>query len=80
MRAERVTRLAATLPAGLSEIYFHPGARRDEAFARLMPGYEPEAELAALLDPAVRRAFEAAGCTLVGWPPSRRDSLTSLAR
>jgi hopanoid biosynthesis associated protein HpnK len=67
MRAERVARLATILPPGLSEIYFHPAARRDAAFTRLMPGYEPEAELAALLDPAVRRAFEVAGCTLVGW-------------
>ena len=67
MRAERVLRLAAALLPGLSEIYFHPAARRDAAFARLMPEYEPEAELAALLDPAVRHAFEAAGCALVGW-------------
>ena len=67
MRAERVARLAAVLPPGLSEIYFHPAARRDAAFARLMPHYEPEAEMTALLDPAVRRAFEAVGCALVGW-------------
>ena len=67
MRAERITRLAAALPPGLSEIYFHPAARRDTAFARLMPHYEPEAEMMVLLDPAVRRAFEAAGCALVSW-------------
>ncbi len=67
MRAERIARVAAALPPGLSEIYFHPAARRDSAFARLMPRYEPEAELDALLDPSVRRAFETAGCTLVGW-------------
>ena len=73
MRAERIGRLAAALPPGLSEIYFHPAARRDPAFARLMPDYEPEAELAALLDPAVRRAFEAAGCALVGWSGALRS-------
>lgn len=67
MRAERVARLARALPPGLSEIYFHPAAERDGAFARLMPDYEPEAELAALLDPGVRRAFEDAGCALTGW-------------
>jgi hopanoid biosynthesis associated protein HpnK len=67
MRAERVARLAGALPPGVSEIYFHPAARRDAAFAQLMPNYEPEAELAALLDPAVRRAFAEAGCALVGW-------------
>ncbi len=74
MRAERIARLAAALPPGLSEIYFHPAARRDPAFARLMPHYEPEAELAALVDPAVRRAFEAAGCALVGWSDASRSS------
>ena len=67
MRADRVSRLAAALPAGLSEVYFHPASHRDAAFARLMPGYAPEAELDALLDPAVRRAFEAAGCSLTNW-------------
>jgi hopanoid biosynthesis associated protein HpnK len=67
MRPSRVARLAGALPPGLSEIYFHPATRRDAAFARLMPGYEPEAELAALLDPGVRQAFAAAGCALVGW-------------
>ena len=67
MRADRVSRLASALPAGLSEIYFHPASHRDAAFARLMPGYAPEAELGALLDPAVRHAFEAAGCSLTNW-------------
>ena len=67
MRADRVSRLAAVLPAGLSEIYFHPASRRDDAFARLMPGYAPEAELSSLLDPAVRHAFETARCSLTNW-------------
>ncbi len=67
MRPDRVARLAAALPPGLSEIYFHPATRRDALFARLMPGYEPEAELAALLDPGVRNTFAAAGCALVDW-------------
>ncbi len=73
MRAERIARLAAALPPGLSEIYFHPAARRDSAFARLMPHYGPEAELEALLDPGVRRAFEVAGCALVGWSEASRS-------
>ena len=37
------------LPAGLTELYFHPAAYRDGLLSRLMPGYEHEAELAALL-------------------------------
>jgi hopanoid biosynthesis associated protein HpnK len=50
MTASRVRRLLANLPDGRSEIYFHPAARRDAALDRLMPGYEHEAELAALLE------------------------------
>ena len=61
MTAERVIGLAARLPPGVSEIYFHPATHRDARLTRLMPGYEHEAELAALLDPAVRQAFAQAG-------------------
>jgi hopanoid biosynthesis associated protein HpnK len=50
MTAGRVRRLLAELPDGDSEIYFHPAARRDRVLDRLMPDYEHEAELAALLD------------------------------
>jgi hopanoid biosynthesis associated protein HpnK len=50
MTTERIQRLLANLPDGDSEIYFHPAARRDAVLARLMPEYEHEAELAALLD------------------------------
>ncbi len=49
MTTERVRRLLANLPDGDSEIYFHPAAGRDPVLDRLMPGYEHEAELAALL-------------------------------
>ncbi len=61
MTAERVIRLAARLPPGVSEIYFHPATHRNARLIRLMPGYEHEAELAALVDPAVREAFAQAG-------------------
>ncbi len=53
MTAERVRRLLNNLPEGDTEIYFHPAARRDPVLDRLMPTYEHEAELAALLDPVV---------------------------
>lgn len=62
MTADRLRRLAPVLPPGLTELYFHPAAERDAHVAALMPGYEHEAELAALCDPAVRRAL--AGVTL----------------
>ena len=49
MTPERVRRLLAELPDGESEIYFHPAVERDATLRRLMPDYEHEAELAALL-------------------------------
>jgi chitin disaccharide deacetylase len=59
MTEDRLLRLASRLPAGSSEIYFHPAARRDPVLDALMPEYEHEAELAALCSPSVRRAFSA---------------------
>jgi hopanoid biosynthesis associated protein HpnK len=53
MTAARLHQLAPHLPDGLSEIYFHPASRRDPVLDRLMPTYEHEAELAALLDPTL---------------------------
>jgi chitin disaccharide deacetylase len=50
MTQERVRRLIAELPQGTSEIYFHPATARDATLRRLMPDYEHEAELAALLE------------------------------
>ena len=49
MTPDRVRRLLQHLPDGDNEIYFHPAARRDAVLDRLMPDYEHEAELAALL-------------------------------
>jgi len=54
MTADRVRRLMQVLPDGISELYFHPAVRRDALLRRLMPGYEHEAELAALLDHELR--------------------------
>jgi hypothetical protein len=49
MTTERIRRLLANLPDGDTEIYFHPAARRDAVLDRLMPDYDHEGELAALL-------------------------------
>jgi hopanoid biosynthesis associated protein HpnK len=49
MTLARVRRLLAHLPAGESEIYFHPATRQDEVLRELMPDYEHVAELEALL-------------------------------
>lgn len=50
MTSNRIRRLLPELPDGDSEIYFHPAARRDSLLDQLMPDYEHEAELAALLE------------------------------
>jgi hypothetical protein len=57
MARERLLRLAAALPSGVSEIYFHPATEPDSSMLRVMPGYQHAAELAALLDPAVAAAL-----------------------
>ena len=64
MTTDRVRCLLSALPDGVSEIYFHPAtgssaAARDTTLRRLMPDYEHQAELAALL--ACREAACAAG-------------------
>ena len=59
MTTERVRRLAANLPDGASEIYLHPAVTRDATLRRLMPDYQHEEELAALLDPALVAAARA---------------------
>jgi hopanoid biosynthesis associated protein HpnK len=51
MSAERLRRLIPHLPAGLTEIYFHPATR--DGFADSAPGYRYAGELAALTDPGV---------------------------
>jgi hypothetical protein len=67
MTADRLQLLAQNLPDGVSEIYLHPASGRDAVLDRLMPAYQHEAELKALLDPAVRAAFEAAGAVAVDY-------------
>lgn len=61
MTGDRVRRLLDVLPDGDTEIYFHPATGRDAALRHLMPDYEHEAELAALLDRDLRRDVAAGG-------------------
>ena len=67
MTTDRLLRLIPNLPRGLSEVYFHPAAWRDARLSRLMNDYEHEAELAALLSPAVRAALDSAGIERTGY-------------
>ena len=64
MTAGRLTRLAPHIPPGLSEIYFHPATQQDGVLPQTMPDYEHQAELACLLDPAVKDALSRAGVAL----------------
>jgi hopanoid biosynthesis associated protein HpnK len=57
MTGDRLRALLHALPEGESEIYFHPATQRDALLRRLMPDYEHEAELAALLDRSVLTAL-----------------------
>lgn len=67
MTEDRLLRLLPLLPPGLSEIYFHPAAGRDALLDRLMPAYEHEAELAALISPALVHGLREAAVALVTW-------------
>ncbi len=58
MSSARLTALIERLPEGLSEIYLHPATRDD--YPGHAPGYAYRGELAALTDPAVASAAQAA--------------------
>jgi chitin disaccharide deacetylase len=65
MSAERLRRLIPLLPAGLTEIYFHPATR--DTFADSAPGYRYVGELAALTDPEVIALTRRPDVTLGGF-------------
>src|SRR5258708_4209816 len=67
MSAELVVRLAGELPAGVTEIYFHPATRRSPELDRQMPAYHHQAELAALISPGVSAALSAAGARRIAF-------------
>ncbi|MCX5614893.1 hopanoid biosynthesis-associated protein HpnK [Bombella saccharophila] len=67
MTPERIQRLIPQLPAGVSEVYFHPAKSQNAQMAALMPGYQPEQELAALTDPATRALLAPHNIQLTTW-------------
>ena len=67
MTPERIQGLIPRLPPGVSEIYFHPATGQNDMMRRFMPDYDPTGELAALLDPAVRKSFGRANVDRIGW-------------
>jgi hopanoid biosynthesis associated protein HpnK len=61
MHTERLCGILETLPEGVSEIYLHPATG---PYPLSAPGYQYEAELAALIDPAARDIVARSGITL----------------
>ncbi len=62
MTRGRVAGLIANLPDGLTELYCHPAT--ENSYPGSAPGYAYRAELAALLDPAIRDAVVERGIRL----------------
>ncbi|GBQ05966.1 hopanoid biosynthesis-associated protein HpnK [Saccharibacter floricola] len=67
MTPQRIQSLIPRLPAGVSEIYFHPATAQNASMAALMPGYDQEGELAALLAPQTRELLEQHSIQPIGW-------------
>jgi hopanoid biosynthesis associated protein HpnK len=70
MVEERMLRLIAHLPEGVSEIYFHPAVESSPSLVAAMPGYRHAEEFAALISPKVRREIAAHGIALVSYGDS----------
>jgi hopanoid biosynthesis associated protein HpnK len=60
-------RLLSRLPAGVTEIYFHPASRGCPELDRTMSTYDHVGEYAALVDPDVYRALAGSGVTRVSF-------------
>jgi chitin disaccharide deacetylase len=67
MVEERILRLIAHLPEGVSEIYFHPAVESSPPLVAAMPGYRHVEEFATLLSPMVRREIAEHGIGLVSY-------------
>jgi hypothetical protein len=64
MTEGRVLGLLAHLPAGLTEMYFHPANVRTDKLKSLMPDYRQIEELQALTSQAVRQVVKDGGIRL----------------
>jgi hopanoid biosynthesis associated protein HpnK len=67
MVEERVMALLPHLPAGITEMYFHPATRETRALVSAMPTYRFIEELRALLSAAVRRRIAELGISLAAY-------------
>ncbi len=60
MTRARTEHLLANLPAGLTEMYFHPSAERDATLRALMPDYDHEGEYLALCNDVIPEGIQLA--------------------
>ncbi|MBA5725941.1 hopanoid biosynthesis-associated protein HpnK [Bombella favorum] len=67
MTPERIHHLIPQLPPGVSEIYFHPAKGQNSQMATLMPGYQPEQELATLTSPVTKDLLAANAIQTTTW-------------
>jgi hypothetical protein len=67
MDTRRVLEVLRHLPAGVTEIYFHPSTSRCPELLRDMAGYRHEAEFQALISPEVKQAIASAGAQLLAY-------------
>ncbi len=67
MVEQRILRLLPYLPDGVSELYFHPAARRSAALIAAMPDYRHVEELAALTSATVHARIAALGIGLTSY-------------
>jgi len=67
MRAERVRGYLATLPDGISELYFHPAVSRWDGPDAWPDAYDGPGEFAALVDPAARAMIAERGIAMTSF-------------
>ncbi|MBE1237614.1 hopanoid biosynthesis-associated protein HpnK [Phaeovibrio sulfidiphilus] len=67
MTPERVRALLENLPAGVSELYFHPSVRRTPVLESAAPGYQYVAEYEALMNEDNRACLARQSVTLATW-------------
>ncbi|MFT8474747.1 MAG: hopanoid biosynthesis-associated protein HpnK [Acetobacter orientalis] len=67
MTPDRVAALAAHLPEGVSEIYFHPATQKNALLQKLMPTYEHKAEFEALCSSGFKAGLHHAHAVLSSW-------------
>jgi predicted glycoside hydrolase/deacetylase ChbG (UPF0249 family) len=67
MTLDRVLRILAYLPDGVTELGFHPATRRSAEIDRTMPRYQHEEEFRALTNESLRHAAQAANIQIIAF-------------